>query len=257
MPLLGDKMIEHNLVGQISDHIIKGRFESYPQWQESGDKLLTKVSKLIGSYMEKSGPKSSVVTDALDKAMDISFEKYQEGRFLLPDVLVRAKYTCDARDTLAEFSDDVSDLSKGLAVLATINGEDHTSWRNNAAIILKALGFEADDLGNEQSVNDVLQTVKNDTPDILGISLPARSINPEINAMHSASSIPYLEELLGRLSNEDCRKKVTVIVGGDIPGVESAEEIGADYCCKSLSQTIEVLSTLPNTSNPRPPTMVQ
>ncbi len=234
-------MNEQHLMGQISDHIIQGGFKQTPQGE---DNIKTKVLKLCCSSMEESVLKPAVLADALDRAMEISLEKYQEGDFLLPEYMIRAQYTGEVRDTFVECSDDISFLGKGRAVLATINGEDVTNWRDNAEMILKATGFDTINLGDEKSVKQVLKTIKNDTPDILGVSLPTRSINSEDVSIHSTASIHDLEELFEQLSNEGCRDDLTVILGGNIPGSEAIESMVADYHCNDLSQTIEIFSTL-------------
>lgn len=247
-------MNEQHLMGQISDHIIQGRFKQKPQGE---DKIKTKVLELCRPSMEERVPKPTVLADALDRAMEISLEKYQEGDFLLPEYMIRAEYTGEIRDTLAECSDDISVLGKGRAVLATINGEDFTNWRDNAAMILKAKGFDTINLGDDKSVEQVLKTIKNDTPDILGVSLPIRLMYSEDASIHSTASIPDLEELLEQLSSEGCRDDLTVILGGNIPGSEVIESIGVDYHCNDLPQTIKVFSALPKPSNSALPTRVQ
>ncbi len=131
-------MNEQHLMRQISDHIIQGRFNQKPQGR---DNFKTKVLEFYHSSMGENVPKTTVLVDALDRAMEISLEKYQEGDFLLPEYMNRAEYTGEVRDTLAECSDDISVLGKGRAVLATIHGEDFTNWRDNAEMILKASGL--------------------------------------------------------------------------------------------------------------------
>ncbi|MBT8351655.1 MAG: cobalamin-dependent protein [Deltaproteobacteria bacterium] len=236
-------------MGKISDQIIKGKFDVRIHQQDSKIKSQPGISELIRLSVEKNMPPPLISVDALDKAMHKSIKKYEEGQFLLPDLIATANRTTKARSILSKYVGDDFSLSKGKAVLGTIYGQDHTNWRDITAAFLKGLGFKTIDLGASVSIKEIVQSVKNDTPDFLGITMPATSIIPEINAMSLRPPISEVKRMIDTLSEEGCRKNVKIMIGGYVSGIESAEAIGADYCCNDMFQTIVLLNSFYNSYN--------
>ena len=242
-------MNDYILLGKISDHIIKGKFDPRIHQQDPKVNSQPGISELIRLSIKKNVPPPLISVDALDKAMNKSIKKYEEGQCLLPDLIATAKRATKARSLLAKYVDDDFSLSKGKAVLATIYGQDHTNWRGTTAAFLKGFGFKTIDLGAGVSVKEIVHSVKNETPDILGITMPATSIIPEINAMSLRPSISEVKRMIDTLSEEGCRKNVKIMIGGYVTGIESAEAIGADYYCNNMFQTIVMLNSFYNSYN--------
>ena len=155
-------MNDQNLMGQISSCLVKGRFDMCIQHQEHGEKKQLGGPELIRISMEKNVPPSLVAEEALDNAMKESIDKYKDGEFTLPDMIVRAKSTAKAREVLSEYAVDSAPLTRGKAVLATIEGEDYSNWQKFTKIILKGLGYRTIDLGSGVSSDDVVRSVSND-----------------------------------------------------------------------------------------------
>lgn len=244
-----NSMNGQNLMGQLSSCLIKGCFEVCIQYQDSGEKKQIGVPELIRLSMKKKMPAPLVSEGALDKAMEESIEKYMNGEFTLPDLLVRAKSTAKARNVLSEYASDSAPLTKGTAILATIDGEDYSHWQNFAVLILKGLGYKAVNLGSGVLASDLVQSVKNESPDILGITAPSTSLIPEFNVMSSISSKGKIKRMIENLSDEGCRANVTILIGGNVPVIHSAADVGADYCCKNLLQTVKLLGKIASSSN--------
>ena len=246
-------MNDLNLMGQLSNCLVKGRFEECIQHRNSGEKKLLGVPELIRLSMKKKVPPPFVSEKALDKAMEESIEKYMNGEFTLPGLLVRAKSTAKAREVLSDYAGDSLLPTKGKAVLATLDGEDYSHWQKFAVIILKGLGYKTVNLGSRVRANEVVQSVKDQSPDILGITAPSTSVIPEFNVMSSMSSKAKIKRLIDILSEEECRENITILIGGNVPVVHSAADVGADYCCKNLLQTIKLMEKLASSSNKFPP----
>ena len=234
-------MNDQNLMGQISNCLVKGRFEACVLQRDSGEKKQLGVPELIRLSIKKNVPPPLVAEKALDNAMEESIEKYVNGEFTLPDIIVRAKSTAKARDVLSEFASDSKSFNKGKAIVATIDGEDYTHWHGFVENILKGLGYNTIDLGSGASAKDVVQSVKSEDPDILGITPSSTSLIPELNAVSSISSKVKIKKVIDNLSDEGYRDNVTILIGGNVPVIDSAADVGADYCCENMLQTVELL----------------
>lgn len=236
-------MNDQDIIGQISNNIIKGNLEASVQQRDSGLRSQPGVLELIRLSMKKNIPPQLISEEALDKAMGISIKEFMEGESFLPKLIHRAKNTSKARDILTDYTDEVSSISKGKVVLATIYGED-SYWRDTIMVILKGIGFEIIDLGNSASLDKVVRSVKNEGPDILVITTQSASILPEIRAGSLDSSIPVIKKLTNKLSDEECRKNVTIMIGGYMAGIESADDIGADHCCGNMLEAVDLFNKL-------------
>jgi len=242
-------MNAQGIIGQISNQIVKGSVGTHMQQQDAGPRSQLGISELIRLSIKKNMPPPLISADALDNAMYRSIKRYTEGQFFLPDLIVRANKTTKARRVLAKYASETVSFNKGKAVIATLYGEDHSHWRNMVAYILKGLGFKTINLGSGASIKKIVRSVKNEEPDLLGVTLPSASIVPEINASSSIYSSSDIKEVINKLPTEGVSKDLRIMVGGHVTGFESAEEIGADYICKNMYQTITFLSKLYCPSN--------
>jgi 5-methyltetrahydrofolate--homocysteine methyltransferase len=242
-------MNDQNLMGQISNCLVQGRFEACVLQGDSGEKKQLGVPELIRLSMKKNVPPPLVAEKALDNAMEASIDKYVDGEFTLPDMIVRAKSTAKARDVLSEYASDSKSFPKGKAILATIDGEDYTHWQGFVLNILKGLGYITIDLGSGATAKDIVRSVKNEGPDILGITPPSTSLIPEFNAVSSISSKGKIKKVIDNLSDKGYRDDVMIVIGGNVPVIHSAADVGADCCCGSMLQTVKLLRKLACSSN--------
>lgn len=237
-------MNAQNIMTQISNNIIDENFNAL-QPQDSENNCFLKVSELIQLSMKKKIPASFVSAEALDKAMNITIKEYFKGELLLPELISRAAGTSQARDILIEYTDDAELLSKGKVVLATIYKEDK-HWRKTVNLILKALGFETIDLGNDVATAEVVRTVKSAKPDVLAITIQSATMPPEIRGSVIDASTPLIQELIDKLSEAEVHRDVKIVIGGYIAGIQSTDIIGTDYCCENIWQAIALFDKLYN-----------
>lgn len=239
-------MNEHLLMGQIANQIVKGKFATHLPPKTTSQKVPVGLQNLIQQSMEKKVPPPLVSANALDKAMADTIKKFISGEFLLPDLIIRAAYTGRSREILTEFAGENESLTKGTAVLATIEGKDYIHWEEMVEIILQGLGYKIINLGDELSAGDILRAVNGNVPDILWINTPSTSI-PEFTVKPWTTLKSEIKQVTDNISKAGLRNQVTIMVGG-IDGVcnrmPSIEELDADFCCGNVIQTISYLEKL-------------
>ncbi len=230
-------MNEQHIMGQIHDRIINGRFKTTCWQTESGQKCQPGVSELIEQSIQNKMSIPLISSDALDRAMDDSLEKFISGAYNIPDLVMRAKYTAEARDMLAEHAGASESLNKGKFILVSIEGEYHRHGKDIVSSLLRGIGFNTIDLGLGVPVTDIVGSVKDHQPDYLGIS------------SSTFSTIPLIQDLTDQLVEERCRENVTVIVGGYLALTESPESLGVDQCCHNITETIDLLKEFAGSAN--------
>jgi methylmalonyl-CoA mutase cobalamin-binding domain/chain len=104
----------------------------------------------------------------------------------------------------------------GKIVIATVEGDIHDIGKNMVAVMFRADGFEALDLGVDVSTETFIEAVRNRHPDLVGMSALL------------TSTLTSQERVIRALNAAGLRDKVKVIVGGASVTDEWARQIRAD-----------------------------
>jgi 5-methyltetrahydrofolate--homocysteine methyltransferase len=100
--------------------------------------------------------------------------------------------------------------------MATVKGDLHDIGKNIVTIILKGAGYEVKDLGADVGPEQIVASVREEKPDLLGLS-----------ALLTTTMVA-MRETIDSLSQAGLRDGVKVIIGGAPTSAEFATEIGAD-----------------------------
>jgi 5-methyltetrahydrofolate--homocysteine methyltransferase len=225
-------MNEHDFVRQISDRLVKGGLEAPYSQTNYGIKDRPGVPESIRLSMGKNMPPSLICADALDKAMNVSIKKYEDGVYTLPELIFRAKYTGDARDILWKQIGCSEAKYKGIFALATLAGEAHVHGKQIVALLLRGIGFKTIDFGIAVPTDEIIRSVKYHQPDYLGISIS------------TASTIPQIEKTIEKLSENEYFENVKIIIGGYAVGAGLTESIDANSSCGDIGQTLGFLKKI-------------
>ncbi len=145
----------------------------------------------------------------------MGFEDQEFQRYFTSDLIVSGKNMKKAVEILKKYFKK-SLKAKGTVIVGTVKGDVHDIGKMILSITLESNGFKVIDLGVDVGKESFIQEIKDNKPNILGIS-----------ALLS-STIFYMEEIIDELKKEKLRDKVKVIVGGKAVSEEFAMKIGAD-----------------------------
>jgi methanol corrinoid protein len=107
-----------------------------------------------------------VIEQGLVKGMDVVGELYGRGIYYLPHVMVAA----DAMDRgvkICETKISGAREMKGKIVMHAAEGDPHDIGKNIAAVMLKSKGYAIIDMGRDVAIDDVVNTVVSEKPDIV------------------------------------------------------------------------------------------
>jgi 5-methyltetrahydrofolate--homocysteine methyltransferase len=122
--------------------------------------------------------------------------------------------------------------SKGKVVVATVKGDLHDIGKNIVSILLRGAGYIVKDLGNDMEPQAIVDAVREEKPDVLGLSALLTSTMVNMDA-----TIKALEE-------SGLRDSLKVIVGGAPVSEEFAGQIGADGYGADGFQAVAVVEAL-------------
>jgi 5-methyltetrahydrofolate--homocysteine methyltransferase len=141
---------------------------------------------------------------------------FEEGEKFVPEMLISARAMQAAMAILKPHLVEAGVKTLGKVVIGTVAGDLHDIGKNLVAMMLEGAGFEIIDLGTDVSADKFIDAVKNNDPDIVGMSALLTTTMTSIGTTIDA------------LSEAGLRDKVKVLVGGAPITQEFANKVGAD-----------------------------
>ncbi len=224
--------MNEGMIVKIKENVIQGRKTS----EDIGiDDALTGtpgVVELTKSALDGGITPDKIIKQALTAGMEIVGEKFSTKEYFIPDMLASADAVGAAMDILKPLLEASDIETKGKFVIATVKGDIHDIGKNIVAILLKGAGYEVNDIGIDVPEDKIVDVVREEKPDYLGLSALLTTTMTEMGTV-----IKALEE-------NKLRDSVKVLIGGAAVSDEYAKEIGADAFCADGFEAIKALETL-------------
>ena len=157
--------------------------------------------------------------------------KFDAGEYYLME-LMRAAQIFQA--AAAIFNPKIQEMyggmsSKGKVLLGTVKGDIHDLGKNIVGVLLECRGMEVVDLGVDVAVETFVERIKEEQPDVVGMS-----------ALLTAS-IPQMKITIEAMEAAGVRESAKVIVGGGIVGEVELSEIKADFTTIDANAGVKVI----------------
>ena len=184
-----------------------------------------RVEQICREISERGIDPLEAIEKGIRKALDEVGNKYEKGFLFLPELIMAAKIAESALNILT--SEIKSSPKKiGKYVIGTVKGDIHDLGKNIVVMILKAFNFEVIDLGVDVPIETFIEKVKNEKPQILGLSALLMT------------TVPVQRDVIEALEKNGIRNKVKVMVGGVAVTDEWAKEIGADAYADNAAEAV-------------------
>ena len=170
--------------------------------------------------------------EGMAEGMRIVGEKYERDEFFLAELVVAGEAMKEGMKILEPHlkGDEVKTIGK--VVIGTVKGDMHDIGKNVIAIMLSAAGFNVTDLGADVPVERFVEAVKENNPDIVGMS-----------ALLTTTMVE-MENVIKALKEAGLRDRVKVIIGGAPISQEYAEKIGANAYARDAAEAVAVCKSL-------------
>jgi 5-methyltetrahydrofolate--homocysteine methyltransferase len=157
-----------------------------------------------------------LINDALISAMDIVGKRFAASEIYVPEMLVSAKTMKLGLDIIKPLLQSGEAENRGTIVMGTVKGDLHDIGKNLVTMMMEGAGFKIIDLGVDVKIEDLIDTVKKETVDIIGLSALLTTTMPE------------MRNVIEALEEAGLRNQLKVIVGGAPIDQGFADKIGAD-----------------------------
>lgn len=208
-------MVE-DILEQIRVNVIQGRTTQEDEGLEEAMEGQPGVIELVEEAINRGITASDIINKGLTAGMVTVGEKFEAKEYYIPDMLASAEAVGAAMKILEPHLTKSGVTPKGTIIVATVKGDLHDIGKNIVSILLRGAGYTVNDLGNDIDTQTIVEAVREDKPQFLGLSALL------------VSTMMHMEDIIKALRENGLRDKVKVIVGGAPVTEEFARRIGAD-----------------------------
>ena len=197
---------------------------------DEGDR--EKTLQITNEAISAGANPQDIIVHGLQAGMGVVGEKFSNGEYFLPDMLMAARAMKAALEILGPSLEETGIPTIGKVVIGTVEGDMHDIGKNVVATFLSGNGFEVFDLGLNVPVTKFVEEVIEKKPDILGMSALL------------TTTMPVMGKVIKTLEEAGLRTNVKVIVGGAPVTQDYANFIGADAYAHDGGKAVPVCRQL-------------
>jgi methylmalonyl-CoA mutase cobalamin-binding domain/chain len=155
-------------------------------------------------------------------------KKFESNEYFISELVISGSIMKSISEILKTHMAGKEAKYKAKAVIGSAPGDLHDIGKNIAVVSLIGSGFDVIDLGIDVSPNKFVDAVKNQNPQIVGISAL------------TSSTMLGIKHVVEALKSSGIRNKVKVIVGGAPLTDEFAKSAGADARAKDIVHGVKI-----------------
>lgn len=191
------------------------------------DGLKEEIEEAVNIFLDRGWMPYDILTKALVEGMRIVGIDFRDGILFVPEVLLAANAMKAGMFILKPLLAETGAPRVGKMVIGTVKGDIHDIGKNLVTMMMEGAGFEVLDLGINNPVENYLEALEKEEPDILGMSALL------------TTTMPYMKVVIDTMIEKGMRDDYTVLVGGAPLNEEFSKAIGADAYCRDAAVAVE------------------
>ncbi len=191
------------------------------------DGLKEEIEEGVTILLDRGWLPYKILTKALVEGMRIVGIDFRDGILFVPEVLLAANAMKTGMTILKPLLAETGAPRMGKMVIGTVKGDIHDIGKNLVSMMMEGAGFEVVDLGINNPVENYIEALETEQPDILGMSALL------------TTTMPYMKVVIDKLVEMGWRDDFVVLVGGAPLNEEFGKAIGADAYCRDAAVAVE------------------
>ncbi len=191
------------------------------------DGLKEEIEESVNILVSRDWPPYRILTEALVGGMTIVGQDFRDGILFVPEVLLAANAMKGGMAILKPLLAETGAPRVGGMVIGTVKGDIHDIGKNLVAMMMEGAGFEVEDIGINNPVENYLAALEEHKPEILGMSALL------------TTTMPYMKVVIDTMVEQGIRDDYIVLVGGAPLNEEFGKAIGADAYCRDAAVAVE------------------
>lgn len=196
------------------------------------------VKELIQKALRQEVAAEKILEGGLIPGMDEVGEKFKRNEVFIPEVIIASRAMKSGIEALRPHLSASGLPLRGKVVMATVKGDLHDIGKKIVCLMLEGAAFEVIDLGVDVPKEHLLRSIRDDRPDVVGLSALL------------TSTMNYMGEFVGAAGAAGLRRKVKIIIGGAPVTASYAEEIEADGYAPDAASAVTLVKNLLSKSRP-------
>lgn len=221
-----------DIIALIKENVIQGRVTADDEGMDEGWVGQPAVTELVEQALAENINVADIINKGLTEGMSVVGEKFEAKEYFIPDMLASAEAVGSAMEILEPHLSKSGIEAKGKIIVATVKGDLHDIGKNIVSILLRGTGYIVKDLGNDVEPQAIVDAVKKENPQFVGLSALL------------TSTMVNMGETIQALKDSGLRDKVKVIIGGAPVSEEFAQSIGADGYGADGFQAVAIVESL-------------
>ncbi|MGE4509404.1 MAG: B12-binding domain-containing protein [Eubacteriaceae bacterium] len=165
----------------------------------------------------EAGKDKRELSNQLNFALQRVATHYEEGDYYIADLIMAGELVTNILKILGIDAGNATSMKRlGKVVVGTVFDDIHDVGKNIFISMLRAEGFEVIDLGTDVSSEKFIRVIRQEKPDILGISGILTSV------------VDNIKEVIDAITSEGLRDSLKIILGGALAGGDYSKYVGAD-----------------------------
>ena len=194
-----------------------------------------KVRELVQLALDRGTSAKEILDEGLMKGMGIVGGMMEREEIMIPEVLDVAHFMGQTIDEMLKpllVEGDVNPYGK--IVFATVQGDLHDIGKNLVIMMLEGAGFEVIDLGIDVPPETIVQAIRENQPNMLGLSALL------------TTTMPMIRTTIDQVKESGLRDQIKIIIGGAPVDQQFANTVGADGYAPDASSATHMARSLAN-----------
>jgi len=172
--------------------------------------------KLVKEMVE-GGSEPIAILDAARQAMDIVGQRFEEGTYFLPELMLAGEMMNQITDIVKPELAKLPEIKRhGKVLIGTVEGDIHDIGKNIVSFMLDVNGFDVLDLGVDVSAQKFVEAIRDFQPQVVGLS------------GFLTLAFDVMKETVEAIEIAGLRDKVKIMIGGGQMSDKIREYAGAD-----------------------------
>jgi 5-methyltetrahydrofolate--homocysteine methyltransferase len=225
-------IMPEDIISSIQESVIQGRMNKDDEGMDEGMIGQPGVTELVEKALASGLSIQNIITKGLSGGMNIVGQKFEAGEYFIPDMLASAQAVGAAMEILEPYLAGSGVTAKGKIIVATVKDDLHDIGKNIVSILLRGAGYTVKDLGNNVDIQVIVDAVREEKPQFLGLSALL------------TSTMARMADVIQMLEENGLRDQVKIVVGGAPVSEKFARSIGADGYGADGFQAVAVVEAL-------------
>ena len=192
----------------------------------------TEIEELVQTGINDGQDLNTIINDGLIAAMDVVGKRFSTGEIFVPEMLVSAVTMKKGLEIIKPLLKGDTVENKATVMICTVKGDMHDIGKNLVSMMMEGAGFKVIGLGVDISVEDLINKIKEENVDFLGLSALL------------TTTLPEMKRVIDSLEEQNLRDKIKIIVGGAPVDKTFADSIGADGYGEDAVAAVELVKRL-------------